>query len=310
SDLLSGYTGDNVTLFMMMRALAGLGQGAAYTAVMSSIARTNDPDRGYGILMTMQFAISALGLYLIPLYLPTAGVQGMFTALSVVDVFGAYMALQLISSKRSTEKTTNAEDDASNIEWKIIFSGAAILAILGVCFLEAAMTAQFSFSERVATQRLMMDPEAVGSILAMGSLIGIPGAFGCVLLGIRYGRAVPLFIGLTASVAAIFMMAIAEGPAMYTASAYILGFTWAFTLPYFQASQAELDPEGSVVAMGSFSGTMGNATGPGLAGLAVLFGGYNTVLLMAGLMMLASICCIPNFLFRFKTVKLATEVAS
>jgi len=308
SDFLSGYTGDNVYLFMAMRALAGLGQGAAYTAVMSSIARTGDPDRGYGMLMTMQFGISALGLYIIPIILPLAGIQGMFVGLSLMDVIGAVMAFQLLPRARSINNNVQDEGDLSHVEWKVIFSGGAIMVILGLCFLETAMTAQFSFTERVATQRLTMDSETVGGILALASLLGIPGGFGCVLLGTRFGRSIPLFIGLGASILGIALMAIAEGPIMYATSAYILGFTWAFTLPYFQAAQAELDPHGSVVAAGSFSGTMGNAAGPGLAGMAVLIGGYNAVLLMAGIMMLIAMLCIPNFIFKVKKSVVNSQV--
>lgn len=309
-DFLSGLTGDNIYLFMTMRALAGLGQGAAYTAVMSSIARTDDPDRGYGMLMTMQFAISALGLYLIPIILPVSGIQGMFFGLTMMDLIGVFMAFKLISADRVIDKNIYDEGDLSQVEWKVIFSGAAIMVILGLCFLETAMTAQFSFTERVATQRLQMSPETVGGILAIASLIGVPGGFGCVLLGTRFGRAIPLFIGLVASIIGVTLMAFAQDALMYTISAYILGFTWAFTLPYYQAAQAALCPHGSVVAAGSFSGTMGNAAGPGLAGMAVLFGGYNSVLLMAGIMLLISIFCIPNLIFKLKKVNVATEVIS
>ena len=298
SDFLSGYTGENIYLFMTMRALAGLGQGAAYTAVMSSIARTNDPDRGYGMLMTMQFGISALGLYIIPMILPLSGIQGMFMGLSVIDILGVFMAAKLISNARPNDISVQDEGDLSQVEWKVILSGAAIMVILGLCFLETAMTAQFAFTERVATQRLSMDPASVGGILAIASLMGIPGGFGCVLLGTRFGRAIPLFLGLAASIVGVVLLAYASTPTMYATSAYILGFTWAFTLPYYQAAQAALDPHGSVVAAGSFSGTMGNAAGPGLAGMAVLFGGYNAVLLMAGVMLLISVFCIPNLIFK------------
>lgn len=304
SDFLSGLTGDSVFLFTLVRGLAGLGQGAAYTAVMSSIARTDDPDRGYGMLMTAQFGISALGLYLIPIILPKVGIEGMFVGLAVIDLLGVFMAYQLLSSERAIDKRNIDEGDLSHVEWKIILSGSAIMVILGLSFLEGAMTAQFSFTERVATQRLMMDPEEVGSILALASLIGIPGGFGCVLLGNRFGRSIPLFLGLAASVVGIAMLALADSATMYAISAYILGFTWAFTLPYFQAAQADLDPHGSVVAAGSFSGTMGNAAGPGLAGIAVLYGGYNSVLMMAGVLMILSILCIPNLLFRSKKQEL------
>jgi|GEM_PF-513468 len=307
SDFLSGYTGNNIYFFMTVRALAGLGQGAAYTAVMSSIARSQDPDRGYGMLMTMQFAISALGLYLIPLVLPNAGIQGMFIGLTLMDLLGVFMATKLISADRSIDKDVHDEGDLSRVEWKVIFSGAAIMVILGLCFLETAMTAQFSFTERVATQRLAMDPEVVGGVLAIASLLGVPGGFGCVLLGTRFGRSIPLFLGLVSSIIGVTMLALAQDAFTYSLSAYILGFTWAFTLPYYQAAQAALDPQGSVVAAGSFSGTIGNAAGPGLAGIAVLFGGYNAVLAMAGIMLLVSICCIPNFILKRKEKRLLSE---
>jgi predicted MFS family arabinose efflux permease len=310
SDFLSGYTGDNVYLFMTMRALAGLGQGAAYTAVMSSIARTGDPDRGYGILMTMQFGISAIGLYLIPLVLSLAGIQGMFIGLAAMDLIGIFMAYKLIPSKRGIDSNLHDENDLSQVEWKVIFGGAAIMVILGLCFLETAMTAQFSFTERVATQRLGMEPEAVGSILAIASLLSIPGGFGCVLLGTRYGRSIPLFMGLATSIVGVTLLAMAQDPLMYAISAYILGFTWAFTLPYYQAAQAALCPHGSIVAAGSFSGTMGNAAGPGLAGMAVLIGGYNAVLLMAGAMLLISILCIPNLIIKVRKFESASNSTS
>lgn len=300
SDFLSGYTGDNIYLFMTMRALAGLGQGAAYTAVMSSIARNHDPDRGYGMLMTMQFGISGLGLYLIPIILPTAGIQGMFWGLTAMDFIGVFMAMKLISANRTIDSHVHDEGDLSQVEWKVIFSGAAVMVILGLCFLETAMTAQFSFTERVATQRLEIPPETVGGILAIASLLGVPGGFGCVLLGTRFGRSIPLFIGLVSSIVGIAIMALAQDVFMYSISAYILGFTWAFTLPYYQAAQAALDPHGSVVAAGSFSGTMGNAAGPGLAGMAVLYGGYDAVLVMSGIMLVISIFCIPNLIFKLK----------
>jgi len=252
------------------------------------------------MLMTMQFGISAVGLYLIPMILPISGIQGMFMGLSMIDLIGVFMAAKLVSSTRPNDLNVHDEGDLSQVEWKVILSGAAIMVILGLCFLETAMTAQFAFTERVATQRLGMDPAEVGGILAIASLMGIPGGFGCVILGTRFGRSIPLFLGLAASIVGVTMLALAQTPLMYAISAYILGFTWAFTLPYYQAAQAALDPHGSVVAAGSFSGTMGNAAGPGLAGIAVLSGGYNAVMLMAGVMLLISIFCIPNLLFKIK----------
>jgi MFS family permease len=67
-----------------------------------------------------------------------------------------------------------------------------------------------------------------------------------------------------------------------------VGFSWAFCLPYIQTLLAEIDPNGSAIAGGSATSTVGGAVGPGLAAVVVGAGHYERVFLLAiGLFLIA-----------------------
>ena len=52
-------------------------------------------------------------------------------------------------------------------------------------------------------------------------------------------------------------------------------------MPYFQAFEAKLDPDGSVVVAGGFFTSAGAALGPAIAATVVTPGDYSAVLLIA-----------------------------
>jgi MFS family permease len=87
-DLASAFLGNNATLFLPVRLFAGIGAGAAYTAAVAAFARLPDVDRGYGLFVTLQFIVSGLGLYILPVYSETLGVEGMFLSIAALDVAG------------------------------------------------------------------------------------------------------------------------------------------------------------------------------------------------------------------------------
>jgi MFS family permease len=68
--------------------------------------------------------------------------------------------------------------------------------------------------------------------------------------------------------------------ALYLAGSCLLGFSWAFCLPYIQGLLAVLDSRGSAVAAGAATSTVGGAIGPGLAALVVGDGLYDRVFIM------------------------------
>ena len=69
----------------------------------------------------------------------------------------------------------------------------------------------------------------------------------------------------------------------------MLGFSWAYCLPYIQALTADLDPHGSAIAAGTSAATVGGAAGPALAALIVGEEAYRSVMLFAIVLFLVAL---------------------
>ncbi len=276
-----------VWMFLTLRALSGVGGAAAYAAVMTTIAAMPDSERGYGVFMVFQFALSAVGLYVLPQVLPDINVTGMYLGLAVAAV------LALSQTGSVTRRTASVEEPS--IEIHMLIKPAAVLAMLGIGLFEVANNMHFTYAERIGVSFALPDYR-IGEILAIATIIGIPAAFGVVWLGNRYGQLRPITAALFLAVSALMLLIFWSGTAVYVVAMCALSVAWAFGLPYFQAFEARLDPGGSVVVAGGFFTAMGGAAGPALAASLVapnyyadvLLGAIVIYLVAAGLMVVAS----------------------
>jgi hypothetical protein len=255
-----------------VRLAAGVGAGAAYTVVVAAFARLPDVDRGYGLFVTLQFIVSGIGLYLLPVYSRALGVEGMFLSIAALEI-GVLALLRHLPGRAADCRSFGDQKS----ELHVLLSWAALLGALGFAVYEAANTAQFTYLERLGVS-LSLSDQQIGSALLIASLAGIPGAFAIVLLGSRFGRLAPLSLGVGLSLCGLFALMTGDSFGDYLLGASLIGFSWAFCLPYIQGLLASLDPHGSAVAAGSASSTIGGSIGPGLAALALGSGSYTRVL--------------------------------
>ena len=279
----SAFTGNHATVFLLIRLVAGIGAGAAYTVVVAAFARLPDVDRGYGLFVTLQFIVSGLGLYALPVYSEVLGVEGMFLSIAALDVTGLAMTRFLPGRAIDAPGFSGLKT-----ELHVLLAWATLLGALGFAIFEAANTAQFTYVERLGVSLALTDQQ-VGSALLIASLAGIPGAFVIVLLGSRFGRVAPLTLGIALSICGLLTLITGDSFASYLLGTSLMGFSWAFCLPYIQGLLAELDPHGSAVAAGSASSTIGGSIGPGLAALAVGGGSYTRVLGLSICLLLAAL---------------------
>jgi MFS family permease len=261
-----------VWLFLTFRALSGLGGATAYAAVMASYATMPNSERGYGVFVVLQFALSAVGLYVLPLALPTIEATGMYLGLAAAAAFGLTQTAPVISRAPETE-------DAS-IEIHMLIRPAAILVMLGIGLFETANNMHFTYVERIGLNFALSD-ERIGEILGATTLLGIPAAFAVVWIGDRYGEFRPIMVALVLAILGLLLLLNGSSTTVYTVAMGALSVAWAFGLPYFQAYEARLDPGGSVVVTGGFFTSIGTALGPALAATLVLPNDYSRVLLVA-----------------------------
>ncbi|MGB5625145.1 MAG: MFS transporter [Woeseiaceae bacterium] len=275
ADLVSGFTAGNTTFFFAARAVAGLLLGAAYITSVSSFARYDGYERGFGLFVTLQFIISGLGLYIVSVYADAMGAPGLFGLFAGMDVIALSLARYLPS-----EKAAEAGQGIKESELKILLTGSAILAIVGFAVFEAANNAQFAYIERFGVA-LEISDQQVGLALMIASLVGIPGAFSIVIVGQRFGTLSPLVLGISIAIGGLLVLLNAESYGAYFFGGCCMGFSWAFCLPFIQSLLATIDRKGSAISAGTSFSTFGSAFGPGLAATVVAGGKYSNVFLLS-----------------------------
>lgn len=275
ADIASAYTAGESPYFFAARIAAGLMLGAAYVASVAAFARLDDYERGFGLFVTLQFTVSGLGLYVVPVFADELGARGLFLLFAVADG----LALSLVRFLPS-DVVVEQGRDRGKPEFAVLLKCSAILAVIGFTVFEAANNAQFAFVERFGVSLDISDHQ-IGVSLLIASLIGIPGAFSIVLFGGRFGTLAPLLFGIGVGIAGLAILINAQSYGWYLLGSCFMGFSWAFCLPFIQSLLAAIDRKGSAIAAGSSLSTFGSAMGPGIAALIVVGGNYTDVFLFA-----------------------------
>jgi len=282
-DFAAAFNLGQPALFMALRFVAGLGAGASYTATLASFARLPDMERGYGMFVTLQFIVSGLCLYTLPVYSDLLGASGLFIALAGLELLGLALAIYLPG-----KPAEGVRRERKRTEIQVLLAAATITGALGFALFEAGNTAQFTYVERLAVALSFSDRQ-IGGALLIASLCGIPGAFCIILMGNRFGRIGPLTVGIAIALGGLFVLIASEQFMSYLLAISMISFSWAFCLPFIQGLMASLDPQGSAVAAASASSTVGGAIGPGMAAVVVGSGGYAMVFLFSGVLLTAAL---------------------
>ena len=263
TDLLSAFTAGTTIIFFLIRVIWGLAMGVAHASSVSSIAHYDNFKQGFGIYVGLQFIVSGIGLYIIPVYADIIGVTGFFIGFAVLDSVALIFTKYLGSDYNEPAKTNK-----NNTSLGVMISVPAILAIIGFTVFEAANTAQFSYIERFGVISNLTEHH-IGIALLVGSLLGIPGAFSIFILGDKFGLVRPLIFGFLLSISALTMLLLSSNYIIYFITSCMLGFSWSFCMPFIESLLAKIDRKGRVVAAGSSISFFGSAFGPGMAAIVV-----------------------------------------
>jgi len=275
ADLASGLTAGSTMMFFAARIVAGIMLGVTYVAAVSSFARLDGFERGFGLYVTLQFIVSGLGLYVVPVYADQLGTMGLFGGFAVLDLLALGFARFL-----PAEKADSGGKSEDRNELKILLGLTAIMAILGFAAFEAANNAQFTYIERFGVF-LGVSDQQIGFSLLIASLIGIPGAFSIVVIGHRFGTRGPLAFGIAIAMTGLTILLFANSYVAYFIGSCCMGFSWAFCLPFIQSFLASIDRKGSAIAAGTSFSTLGSAIGPGLAAVVVADNAYGNVFMLS-----------------------------
>jgi predicted MFS family arabinose efflux permease len=287
-DLASIFVSQPDTM-IALRFADGFVGGMLVGTGFSVIARTDGPDRTFGVLLFVQFGLGGLGVMMLPGLVELFGTQALFLALI------AFTTVTLLMLPFLPEYHVDPDEAAARkaLHGKVKLVPLA-LALVGIFLFQASNNALYAYiiglGEFFGQQGAM-----VTTTLGVAAWLGLVGAGLVVLLSDRAGYLKTLAAGLALTIVGTWALLHSDIGWVWIAANCLIGITWAFTISYLLGLASRFDTTGQMAALGGFASKMGLASGPAAA--AMLIGESNYVLItwvaVAGLVLCLAVMLYP-----------------
>lgn len=243
----------------LLRMLAGAGEGALYAVAVASLSATSAPDRAFGIAVASNLLATTALLALIVWYAKSA------PTIAAMLITGAFILIHtpfVRALPRHVERPAAAQDATPQHAADGAASRAmALYGLLGMFLLVAGFGLVWPLASQIAADQ-QLDPQLIATAFSFAGIGGLAGAGTATLLGVRYGRTLPIVAGTLAMAAALWLI----GTPAFLIAMLLLMFSWAFNLPYYLGLMASLDPSGRIAVLTGGMIPFGAAAGQVMAG--------------------------------------------
>jgi predicted MFS family arabinose efflux permease len=252
---------------LVLRAVAGLGAGVVVAACYLVLGQSSRVDRHFSFYLLSQGVFGAISLKLLPSLSALIGTRGIFASLA------ALCALALLI----TSFLPTAQSLATPQRQRVRFSSAAWTGLAAVVAFFVAQGGVWAYLELIGT-RGGVDSSEVAAGLALSPLVGLAGPLIAALVGARWGRALPLCIGLALTLASLALLSSHLDAGRFAFAACLFNVAWNYTLPYQLSALSAADATGTAVAWAASASLAGLAVGPPIAAFAHEMQGFVGVL--------------------------------
>ncbi len=259
---------DSFEALRATRYFAGLGSGGLMSITFTMMGLTTRTNRNMALIIGSVLVYSALGLFVMPTLYHTFGMDGFLFFLVAFSIAGLFFVNKLPCYGPVNTNKTNTVSPLS------IPSRLALLA--GVLAFNVAIGSIWVYIFLVGVNADIAE-QSVANALTASQLTGIVGALSVVVFEERFGRRLPLMIGILGSAASIGMILGQPSFLLYVIGVCLFTLLWNITLPYILATLAFFDASGKLVVQGISMQTIGFAVGPTLAARLLGVGDHDTV---------------------------------
>lgn len=266
---LASLATQDMTLFSLLRFLTGLGAGGMISLSFTIIGITRLTDRNFGFLIMGVLTFGALGLWVLPTALETVGMAGLIIFFAVFATSG-WPCLPYIPN--SGEEHLQVEADAVDLAG--VFRALAIVAMFTYFFAQGVIWAYLF----LIGMNGGVSEQGVANGLMLSQFLGIAGAFVAAVAGRRFGRTIPLAIGIIGGALVLVYLYGQFTAFVYTLTVCVYNFAWNMTHPFLLAGMASFDRHGRVVVYAVAAQMLGLAVGPAFAASLLTEGDYSPVI--------------------------------
>jgi predicted MFS family arabinose efflux permease len=282
----------DLNTFVLLRFIAGLGAGSLVSLSFAIVGLTANPDRNFGLLIMWVLTYGAIVLWAMPSVYALAGMGGALWFFAIFPLFGVPFIKHL---PKSGESHAQVEEDAVNLT-----TGMKTLALF-------AMLAYFTAQGVVWAYLFLigmaggLGEQAVANGLTLSQFAGIAGAMLAAVMAHRYGRSIPLTVGILGGALCLYFLMGSFEFLLFATAVCVYNFAWNLTHPFLLAAMASFDRRGRIVVYAVAMQMVGLAVGPGLAASVISEGDYiNVNWLGAGLFVLSLVLILPPVIAQAK----------
>ncbi|MCB1701841.1 MAG: MFS transporter [Halioglobus sp.] len=283
-DLLSMLV-RNPEPLIALRFIHGCMGGMLVGVGFAVISRTEQADRTFGYLLTVQFGLGGLGLMYLPSLVPEFGTSALFMSLITFSIV-TFMMLPFLSDYPPRVHSKTHHSSAAGVN-----RGMLAMALVATFLFQAANMGIYAYIIGMG-RSAGLDMGFISSTLGVAAWIAIAGSVLVILLSTRYGRLVPVSLAMVLTIVGTWILHYSELKSMYWLANVGVGITWAFVISYLLGMCSDFDQTGQTAALGGFASKMGLASGPFIAALVV---GENNYALLINLAVVGLVLCIAVF---------------
>jgi len=254
-----------------IRFLHGTIGGISVGIGLSVIARTINPDKIFGMLLVVQYSFGSIGIWTVPRLVESFGHMAVFGVLMLFSLM-TLLILPFIPKVREAKSTNNP--------FKINFSFLLVLALGALFLFQASNMGVADYAFELGKDIGLVNTE-ISNLLTVANIISISGGLLVYVIGTKYGRTIPLFLGVTISAIFTFLLHYSENITIYFIANTVTGIAWAFVIPYILGLCASFDSHGQMAALAGFVSKVGLATGPLVGSMFILNYGFEMILNIA-----------------------------
>ena len=278
-DLISTQISNPQTL-ILLRFIHGSIGGLSVGFGLSIIARTYNPDKIFGMLLVVQYSFGSLGIFAVPRLVDAYGYGAVFGTLISFTLMTLIILPYIPNVKSPLDKNSTNKNLL-----KIPLNSMLILALCALFLFQASNMGVADYAFELGKD-IDLENSNISNILTIANLISISGGLLVYVLGTKYGRTIPLIIGISTASIFTFLLHYSENVSIYFLANTITGIAWGFTIPYLLGLCATFDLHGQMAALAGFISKMGLASGPLVGSLFIMNKGFSFIINIATISLL------------------------
>ena len=256
--LLAAFAPGLIGVFLAL-SVAGAGMGISIAGGDAIVSARDNPDQVFAYIFALgQFTAFALLVACVPAATQGAGFKGLCLLLMAWSIL-MLVVLSLSGSQQSSGNTKHGHGSITIA----IFISPIFRALFMIGFSDASV---WPFTGEVGMS-VGLDETQAQTIQGVALLAGIIGATIAGFLGTRFGRRLPIILGLSILAVMYFAILSANSAWIYSAAQIAALLFYGFSIPYLFGISSELDSSGQIMATATGMQMLGLAIGPWVAGI-------------------------------------------